>query len=185
MTTPAAAITTTQKAVTSTTTAASRTPMRTLGQDDFLKLLTMQLSNQDPMNPQSNTDFIAQMAQFSALEQSKTMVGSLGALRGQQELAEAAGLVGRPVVLKDGVAGLVDSVTVDSAQTPWLSVGGLKYRVADVVEYLPPDPTAAVKPQGEAPVASAAATPASANPLASLDAAAQSALRIRSAFQSR
>ena len=181
MTTPASAISTTSAA---TTTAAARTPMRTLGQDDFLKLLTMQLSNQDPMNPQSNTDFIAQMAQFSALEQSKSMVGSLGALRGQQELAEAAGLVGRPVVLKDGVSGLVESVTVDSAQTPWLSVGGLRYRVADVVEYLPSEPTAAVKPQAEPPVAPAAGAPVS-SALAAMGDAAKTALQLKSTFQSR
>jgi flagellar basal-body rod modification protein FlgD len=41
----------------------------TLGQDSFLNLLTVQLQNQDPSNPVSNEDFIAQLAQFSSLEQ--------------------------------------------------------------------------------------------------------------------
>lgn len=41
----------------------------TLGQDAFLNLLTVQLQNQDPSNPVSNEDFIAQLAQFSSLEQ--------------------------------------------------------------------------------------------------------------------
>jgi len=44
-----------------------------LGKDDFLKLLITQVQHQDPMNPASDTDFIAQMAQFSALEQMQNL----------------------------------------------------------------------------------------------------------------
>jgi flagellar basal-body rod modification protein FlgD len=44
-----------------------------LGKDDFLKLLITQVQNQDPLNPASDTDFIAQMAQFSALEQMQNL----------------------------------------------------------------------------------------------------------------
>ena len=43
------------------------TPKSSLGQEDFLKLMTTQLQNQDPFAPMENGEFIAQMAQFSTV----------------------------------------------------------------------------------------------------------------------
>ncbi len=66
-----------------------------LGKDDFLKLLITQVQNQDPMNPTTDTDFIAQMAQFSSLEQmqnlNKTFSYSMGfSMMGKYISAEVA-----------------------------------------------------------------------------------------------
>ena len=51
-----------------------------LGQDAFLKLLVTQLQNQDPLNPQKNEEFVAQLAQFSSVEQLSNANDALGSL---------------------------------------------------------------------------------------------------------
>jgi len=71
-----------------------------LGRDEFMRLLTAQLTHQDPLSPVTNEAFIAQLAQFSALEQ---MQGIRGALETSQMLDQsinnflAASLIGRQV----------------------------------------------------------------------------------------
>ena len=52
---------------------ASRAVSKELDKEAFLKLLIAQLANQDPMNPMEDREFIAQMAQFSSLEQMANM----------------------------------------------------------------------------------------------------------------
>jgi flagellar basal-body rod modification protein FlgD len=89
----------------------------TLGKDDFLKILITQLKNQDPMQPLQDKDFIAQMAQFTSVEQLTNMATEMKTLR--QTLGFASGLIGKGVswsssdstgkqVVKSGV---VDSIT--------------------------------------------------------------------------
>ena len=55
----------------------ARTGNSNLGKDEFLKILMTQLQNQDPMNPMEDKEFIAQMAQFSTLEQTTNMASML------------------------------------------------------------------------------------------------------------
>jgi flagellar basal-body rod modification protein FlgD len=75
-----------------------------LGKDDFLKLLTVQLRYQDPLNPLENTEFIAQMAQFTSLEQLQNMSSALERSADSQtrlhDMAEdnlATSLIGRSI----------------------------------------------------------------------------------------
>lgn len=60
-----------------------------LDKNAFLRLLVTELKYQNPMNPADNKDFIAQLAQFSALEQTANLNESVGALgEGQQQSGE-------------------------------------------------------------------------------------------------
>ncbi|MGB9793139.1 MAG: flagellar hook assembly protein FlgD [Thermacetogeniaceae bacterium] len=81
---------------------------RALGKDDFLKLLIAQLKQQDPLSPVQNTEFIAQMAQLTSLEQLQEVnknISQLVALQEQmqknEELSFAAGLLGREIEAKN------------------------------------------------------------------------------------
>jgi flagellar basal-body rod modification protein FlgD len=76
-------------------------PPSTLGRDEFLQMLIAQLENQDPLNPQDATQFTAQLAQFSSLEQLISIEGRLESLaetEGVSQRLGAAGLIGRHVV---------------------------------------------------------------------------------------
>src|SRR5438874_49342 len=85
----------------------TRTPTKTLNQDDFLKLVLAQLTNQDPLNPQKDTEFIAQMTQFSALEQSKSMQQDIAKLQTDQQFMQANSMLGRAVTLQDDRGSLI------------------------------------------------------------------------------
>ncbi|MFH5183174.1 flagellar hook capping FlgD N-terminal domain-containing protein [Paenibacillus sp. TAB 01] len=66
-----------------------------LGKDDFLKILIAQLKNQDPSQPLEDKEFIAQMAQFSSVEQLSSINSEMKLLR--QSLGFASGLIGKDI----------------------------------------------------------------------------------------
>ena len=78
-----------------------------LGQEDFLKLMTTQLQNQDPFAPVDNADFIAQMAQFSTVTGISEVNASLGKLVDkfdQGRIATAANLLGHSVLVPGSIS---------------------------------------------------------------------------------
>jgi flagellar basal-body rod modification protein FlgD len=77
-----------------TTAATVKGPNQTLDQDQFLKLLLAQIKHQDPLSPMDNTAFIAQLAQFSQLEQTKQMSSALSKFVTQQNVSNNSSLVG-------------------------------------------------------------------------------------------
>ncbi|MEZ4483687.1 MAG: flagellar hook assembly protein FlgD [Syntrophotaleaceae bacterium] len=84
----------------------------TLGKEDFLTLLVAQLQNQDPLNPSDPTEFTAQLAQYSSLEQLMSVNSNIenlaSASQSQQQLS-ALGLIGREVIAEQGKFQLGDS----------------------------------------------------------------------------
>lgn len=93
-------------------------PSSVLGKDDFFKILITQLSNQDPLQPMEDREFIAQMAQFTSLEQLGNMANELKLLR--QSLGASSSLIGKVVswMGKDEngnlqkKSGIVDSIII-------------------------------------------------------------------------
>ena len=110
-----------------------RVAIQELGKDDFLKLLITQLSNQDPTSPMENTEFIAQMAQFSSLEQMTNMSTEFAKLATMMNSSEAVATIGKVVEIDNGdsvVTGLVESVT-RSADTK-VYVNGMQYSLSQI-----------------------------------------------------
>ena len=105
-----------------------------LGKDDFLNLLITQLQYQDPLNPQSDQDFIAQMAQFSALEQMQNMTKAMGQM-------QAYSLIGKYIMASEYdrniddytvISGLVENVRVTNGMA-YLVVNGRDVTLENVI----------------------------------------------------
>lgn len=107
-----------------TSTPTTRTPTDSLGKDEFLKILVAQLQNQDPTQPMNDTDFIAQMAQFSALEQMQQMTSMFA-------FNQAYSLIGKNVTAtitnddgtQSAITGVVSGVVTYNNE-PYLNIGG-------------------------------------------------------------
>lgn len=110
-----------------------RTASQELGKDDFLKLLITQLQNQDPTSPMENTEFIAQMAQFSSLEQMTNMSTEFTKLANMLNSGEAVSLLGKNVEIAAGessISGVVEAVT--RGTNPQIKVNGMVYSMDQI-----------------------------------------------------
>ena len=124
-----------------------------LGKDAFLQLLVTQLQNQDPLNPQDNSSYIAELAQFSSLEQmtnvakslenlgtvvnnidTSVLVGQLSGMIGKGidwvETINEADEEGNPISHSEKLSGIVAGVTiVEGNPSILVDVDGEKYTV--------------------------------------------------------
>jgi len=100
-----------------------------LGKDEFLKLLVAQLANQDPTQPQDSSAFVAQLAQFSSLEQQQNTVSRLDTLLMAQAFTNqtsAASFIGKSVTFRGG------SVHLDGPESIGTAVAQLDTRADKV-----------------------------------------------------
>jgi flagellar basal-body rod modification protein FlgD len=104
-------------------------PMQEMGKDVFLQLMVTQLRYQDPLNPQDNSAFVAQMAQFTSLEQMQNLNENMVRLLELQSgaMSPAAALLGLMVTVATGegplLTGKVDAVEYEGGR-PKLVVDG-------------------------------------------------------------
>ncbi|MDR0378142.1 MAG: flagellar hook assembly protein FlgD [Spirochaetaceae bacterium] len=105
-----------------------KNPQQALGKDDFLKILITQLSYQDPTAPMEDKEFIAQMAQFSTLDQMTSMANDFNRLTNMLAGTEAASSLGKSVEVVEGeqvVQGTVKAVS--RGDVPQVLVNGTYY----------------------------------------------------------
>jgi flagellar basal-body rod modification protein FlgD len=107
----------------------------------FLELLVAQLRYQDPMNPADSGEFLAQSAQFTALEKMQEVADQVGLLLNAQLAFGATGMLGQQVdyLAEDGTrtTGIVRGVTYD-AGGPMLDVDGVSVPLGTVVTVTSP-----------------------------------------------
>ncbi len=131
-----------QIAATTTATDPSQAPRDAFGElggEDFLKLLIMQLTNQDPLEPTSNEDLIKQMASIRDIEVSTTLADSLRELTEHQRFGSVSSLIGqyvqsRPNEEGDVISGRVAAVRFGADGSAVLELEGGEQLSADDIE---------------------------------------------------
>ncbi|WP_264194707.1 flagellar hook assembly protein FlgD [Acuticoccus sediminis] len=104
-------------ATTTTTATEGFTPTSasSMDYDSFLQLLVTQMQHQDPLNPMDDTEYIAQLATFSNVEQNIMTNQRLDAVLTAQALGDAGAMIGRTVTTAEGQSGVVSEVQVTSS----------------------------------------------------------------------
>lgn len=113
----------------------TKVAQQSLDKDDFMKILITQLQHQDPSEPMEDKEFIAQMAQFSSLEQMTNMSSQFTELSATLKGAQALSLIGREVEIVQGeslVSGTVEAVT--GGAYPQLLVNGAYIDYEDITK---------------------------------------------------
>ena len=121
----------------STLSDASNSSNTAMQMEDFLQLLTSQISNQDPLEPMKDTEFISQMANIASLEQMQQFTKGFETFADSHKDMVAQAYLGKMVnISEDGtdVAGLVKSVEKNQDGEVFVTVGDKNYRPANIIK---------------------------------------------------
>lgn len=112
----------------------SATGKKALGKDAFLQLLVTQLKNQNPLEPQDNGEFVAQLAQFSSLEGITTLNDTVSGIAGNynsSQALQASSLVGRSVIAPGDKAVVDTSKSLSGTVVVPASTDPVKLKITD------------------------------------------------------
>jgi flagellar basal-body rod modification protein FlgD len=123
---------------TSTANSTDQTSKTAVDYQSFLKLLVAEMKNQDPTNPMDSTQYVAQLAAFSQVEQSVQINTKLDQLLQSSSLAQADALIGRTVTSADGkITGKVAEVRLLSNGIVAVLEGGKEITVGPGIKIAP------------------------------------------------
>ena len=121
----------------STLSDASNSSNTAMQMEDFLQLLTSQISNQDPLEPMKDTEFISQMANIASLEQMQQFTKGFETFADSHQDMVAQAYLGKKVnISEDGsdVSGLVDSAEKNDDGEVFVTVGDKNYLPANITK---------------------------------------------------
>ena len=107
---------------------------QSLGKDAFLQLLVTQLKNQNPLSPQDNGAFVAQLAQFSSLEGINTLndsVNNISSNFSSSQALQASSLVGRSIIIQTDKAMVDTSKSMTGSVDVTAAVGNVSVKITD------------------------------------------------------
>ena len=108
-----------------------------LQMDDFLQLLTSQITNQDPLEPMKDTEFISQMANIASLEQMEQFSKGFSKFADSQHAMLAQGYLGHEVKIRDNdqeISGIVESINTNEDGLAEIVVNGNAYSPNSIKE---------------------------------------------------
>ena len=111
--------------------------MRSLQMDDFLQLLTSQITNQDPLEPMKDTEFISQMANIASLEQMEQFSKGFSKFADSQHSMVAQGYLGHEVTIMEDdqeFSGIVESININDKGSPQVIINGNSYSPSSITE---------------------------------------------------